>query len=274
MIKDVRVILVFITMSFSVVFPAGATLTDLQELPGLKRFNPDSQLGLFSDKDIKSVRVGQNILNAAAQLQQQGGEVHYISRGSRSRNVKISFYQPYQDSRLDQKFTLNFNKDNGFIHLIEVNYKLDSAYLDMQPVYQKIVENAVLKYGEPLLMETVRASITQPAADVLARHYINSLKVDPIIKSKVSAFFDDKLITSRTRFVESENGRAMLISGFNECYLWLGEGYAEILSLCALRKSKVNMKGQTVTMDLYNFNIEIEVENYRAPTADQLDINL
>lgn len=273
-IKKVRVLFSVICAGVLVVNAAIASQKPVQEIRGLARFNSASSLEVLSEKDIKSVRIGDNVLNVAAKLQEDGGEIHYISGGSRSRNVKISFYQPYQDATLNQQFKLNFNKDNGFIHLVEVTYKLDSAYLDMQPVYDKIVENAVKKYGNPLMMSEVRSIVSQAQNNVLVRQFADSLAVDAEVQDKVRAFFEDKIITSRTQFVESGDGRAMLISGFNECYLWPSERYKEILSLCALRKSKVNMKGQTVKMDLHNFSIETQIENYREPTSDEVEISL
>lgn len=247
---------------------------DVGELRGLKRFDPDTKLGMASDKDIKSVRLGHNVLSAARQLQSLGGDIHYISGGSRSRNVKISFFQPYQNASLEQQFKLDFNKDNGFVHHISVNYKLDSAYLDMRPVYNKIIENTVKKYGEPLSIEAVRAILNQSKDDVLLEAFVAKIEIDPSVTASVQQFFNQKIIASRTRFTESEQGRALLLSGFNECYLWPGEGYAEILSLCALRKSKVNMKGQAVEMTLYNFAIEQHIENYQEPVNDQFEIDL
>lgn len=247
---------------------------NLSELPGLKRFTEPNDLGAASERDIRTIRLGDHVFAATSKLQASGGEVQYISGGKRSRNVKINFSQPYQDAALEQQVKLDFDKHKGFIEHISVRYKLDSAYLDMQPVYTKIIDNTVKKFGEPLDMASVRAQSGKNSGNVLLEDFLESIQIESSVSDDVQAFFNDKIITSRTSFTESSNGRALLTSGFNECYLWADTGYEEILSLCALRKSRVNMKGQTVEMSLHNFSIEDKIENYQAQASDQLNFDL
>lgn len=275
--------LVVITIAFSLIMytTTGIAQTSqtsqsqsLATLPGLKRFNSNASLGARSTFEIKSVHIGDNALEQAQRLQSEGGKVHYISGGSRSRNVKVSFYQPYQNSQLDQRFKLDFDKENGFINGISVTYKFDSAYLDIQPVYQQVLQNAVEKYGEPLSMQQVRDIAKVPAKDVLLAAFSGKLQVREDVEVKVRAFFDTKIIASRTRFIEETEGRAVLQSGFNECYFWPGDGYVEILSLCAFRKSKVNMKGQTVQMSLVSFLLEDKIKQYQSPENAEVEIAL
>ena len=250
-----------------------AQTVQLEQSPGLKRFDKSHQLGVLSKQDIKSVHIGDNVLAKAMELQKQGGEVHYITGGSRSRKVNISFYQPYQDSRLDQRFELHFDKDKGFISEINVTYKLDSAYLDIQPVQAQVLKGALGKYGEPLSMQQVQDLANVNLPEVPIARFVDKFSTDDKVMGEVKQFFENKIITPKARFTASQEGRALLISGFRECYFWAEDDFAELISLCSFRGSSGNQKGQGIELTLQNFNIREQIAQYTLQPDDQLTIS-
>ena len=93
-----------------------------ETLRGLERFNKKNALPLRDTSQttdtllsIRGVKVGDNILQQAIDLDGQGGQLGRIRGGSRSEKIKFSFSQPYENSSLEQKVELYFDKYNGFI---------------------------------------------------------------------------------------------------------------------------------------------------------------
>lgn len=261
-------------VSFSVIADRKLSDAEVAAMPGLKRFSSGPVLGHQSQFDIKQVRAGDYVLDEVLRLNGHNGEVHHVSGGSRSRKASISFYQPYQDAQLVQRMTLHFDKDHGFVHQVESSYKLDSAYLDIMPVYQKVIAGAISKYGAPLSMQQVRSIAGGGEGDVRLSAFLARAEISSDVRDRVQAFFEDKIVTRRTRFTATEDGHALLITGFNECYLWPGEKFHELLTLCAFRPNSGNMKGQGVDLTLYGFAARRHIENYRAPQDDGVSINL
>lgn len=236
--------------------------SDLGQNPGLKRFDQHEMLGSNSQFDIRAVRVGDNVLKQSLELQQQGGVVHYISKGNRSRNVKISFYQPFGDTRLDQQFRLDFNRNNGFIHTVNVSYKLDSAYADITPIYQQVLEKAVVKYGEPLSFDDIKNYADSTGTRVLLEKFTAEISPKDDVSDAVKGYFSQQIIAAKTAFVADQNGRALLLSGFNQCYLWQKNHFSEVLTLCAFGKNSGNMQGHGVKLELRDFATELMIEGY------------
>lgn len=260
----VRVLVVIALVCVSLSFDSYGQSSNLKENPGLKRFNLQSELGQRSSNDIKQVKVGDNVLAKTIALHEQGGEVQYISGGSRSKTVKVIFRQPYQDSQLLQTLSLDFDKDKGFIHSVTLNYKIDSIYLDILPVYEKVVEQAVSKYGEPLTLLQVSEISDQVEGPLRLQRFIDNLKADDAIMGDVQHYLEDKMVTRKTAFEADEQGNALLMTGFKQCYFWPNKAFSEWISLCAFNPGSGNMKGQGIELKLVNFDVTNSIETFNA----------
>lgn len=244
----------------------------INDVQSLKRFNSDAVLSQKSELNIRDVHVGDNVLSTAIKLADNGGKIHYISGGNRSRQVKISFFQPYLESQLEQRLELNFNQNNGFIHKIELTYLIESAYLDIKPVYQKVIDQAVTRYGEPVSFESVKTISKSNNNKPRLTDFLRNASFSKSYAAQIEAFFREKIVTSKTHFVSSENGRALLLTGFKQCLIWQRADFEEVLTLCAFQPKSGNMKGQGISLTLINFNVEDQIENYREEDADGVDI--
>ena len=249
-----------------------AQQSDLTQNPGLKRFNTDSELAAKSGFDIKNVRVGDNVLAKTIVLQEQGGDVKYISGNNRSRQVTVVFERPYQNSSLLQNLILDFDKDKGFITTVTLNYKIDSIYIDILPVYERVLEQAMAKYGTPLTLAQVRDVAGQPEESVRLQTFVDKLSPEVAVSEQVKEYLLDKVVTRRTAFEQDEKGNALLITGFRQCYYWPRKNYAELVSLCAFRPSSGNMKGQGIELKLVNFTVQQSISRFNEQT-DLSDID-
>lgn len=254
---------------------------NLEQMRGLKRFNRATELGDYSVLELKGVRVGDNVLAKAILLQEEGGNIRYISGGSRSRRVQFDFFQPYQDSELVQTVTLNFDKDNGFITDVQVNYKISSAYLSVKPVLDLVFANAVEKYGPPMQLSDIAAIANETRksarAPVRLKGFIRGLRdsiKDDALRERVTAYFESRLVTEKTEFEATEQGTAKLLSGFNQCFYWMREAYSEWLSLCSFNPDSGNMRGQGIDVRLTNFAVHTSIEAFRSTSEDHPIIKL
>lgn len=251
-----------------------AVLTDVDHIAGLRRFDTGAQLMVASELDVRGVNVGQNAKSVAQQLMDAGGTLHYISGGIRSRNMKVSFYQPYQDSRLEQRLEIDFDKKYGFIEQVKLTWLIDSAYLSIAPVYEKVVAQAMQKYAQPLSMEHLQQSTHSNRESVRLADFLKNLPANPASSQAIKAYFEDMLVTSKTHFRADEQGNALLLTGFKQCYFWQKQQFTEVLSLCSFRPDSGNMKGQGVTLTLRNFAVEKAIENYSLQQDKGIDIQL
>lgn len=269
----------FLTTCFICLLTAGsevdASTVPLEKRPGLKRFSPDTKLHFASEWDIRNVHVGDNVLVSARFLQQQGGEIPYITGGSRSRRIKISFSQPFSGATLEQEFALNFDKDKGFVTDIAVQYTLDDAYMAIDSVYQQVLSGAIAKYGDPVKMDKINALSNTSGKDVRLSSFVRALEENQGFSEAVIAFFKQQVVTRTSRFSPSENGAASLLSGFRECLLWEREAFSELITLCRFKDSSGNQKGQGVELHLRSFTVEQHIQSYlkdaeNPPVADIL----
>ena len=113
-----------------------------ETLRGLERFNKTNVLPLNDAAQtidtvlsIKDVKIGDNVLQQAINLDDKGGQLGNIRGGSVSNKIKFSFYQPYENTRLEQKVELYFDKHNGFIQQITATYYLQDAYMSIAPIH-------------------------------------------------------------------------------------------------------------------------------------------
>ncbi|GAB5381639.1 hypothetical protein [Aliiglaciecola sp. M165] len=257
---------------FLIMLPVLVAAQQAPNLSSLERFDPSITMTSLSTFDIRDIRIGDNARVQASRLSELGGELQHVSGGNRSGDVEFIFKQPYKDSELVQNLELQFDKDIGFIHQIELTYRIASRYVDILPIYQKTVEQAAVKYGSPLSFDQVQALSGGQNDKPRLSAFLKNMQINQDVAEDVLAFFEDKQITPRTHFVETDNGRALLLSGFRQCYFWQKSDFAEILSLCSFQPSSGNMKGQGVTLSLVNFEVSNAIEHFRQ-NQSEVDIN-
>ncbi|GAB2686229.1 hypothetical protein Q4574_18725 [Aliiglaciecola sp. 3_MG-2023] len=246
---------------------------DDKNLSSLSRFDVNQNLHVQSQMDIRDVRIGDNVLGQTLNLINQNGEVQYISGGNRSEKVDIVFRQPYLESELLQSLSLRFDKDLGFIHQISLTYRIASRYLDILPVYNKTVEQAIVKYGEPMSFKQVQDIAQENRDEVRLRAFVAKLTNQGETGELVKAYFNYLQVTPKTHFVETEKGHALLLTGFRQCYFWSVNEFTELLSLCSFQPSSGNMKGQGITLTLRNFAIQNQIEHFELQKAQpEIDI--
>lgn len=248
----------------------------LEQQKGLKRFDKNAVLGSQSNLEIKDVYVGDNVLAKSISLVEGGGKIHNITGGSRSSKVKISFFQPYQESRLEQLLELKFNKENGFIEQISSIYKIDSAYLDLNPVREKVIAAAIKKYGEPMSLRDIQQITGQVASEISVSRFIDSFKVSKGNTELAKMYFKKRDISRNSKFTASKEGWAIMQSGFDLCYLWQINDFAEILSLCAFDPREANASNRGVELNLHNFSVQLRISEQKDLPAkdDPLSIGL
>ncbi len=262
-----------------IILCANAPLSWAQEsmqsnISSLQRFMPNQTLGETSDFDIRDVFIGEPVLAEVKYLILQGGKVHYIAGGNRSDRVKISFFQPYQQTQLEQVLQLNFDKNNGFINSIDLTYSLESRYVDIQPVYEKVLNQAIKKYGKPLTYQQV-SDLARPRGDnIRLSDFIQNIQTDTDERAKILNYFTKKQVTPRTHFADDGDGNAILKSGFRQCYFWHKEKFVEILSMCSFQSNSGNMRGQGITLSLENFSVQTQILNFKSAIDEGIEIQL
>ncbi|MCC2616748.1 hypothetical protein LJ739_10890 [Aestuariibacter halophilus] len=245
-----------------------AVKADPIAVPGLERFNSGNTLAVRSDWDIRDVRLGEPVVEGVKALLEQGGSLHYITGGSRSRRVKVSFSSAYQQTRLEQTVILNFDPQHGFIHNIEVHYTLASAYQDIAPLWQQVLQRARDKYGAPWSMPALDNIAPAGRNGVRLQDLIAKLPADLPYRDAVGEHFNDLIVTPRSRFQASDNGEAELISGFKRCRYWSDEKWQSLLSLCGFAPDSGNRSGQGLTLMLEDFAVAQAIQAYRPPSSD------
>ena len=253
------------------VFTVNGYATDhpLELQKGLKRFDKQTVLGSLSSRGIKDVYIGDNVLAKSIYLVDTGGEIHNITGASRSSKVKISFFQPYQESRLEQLLELKFNKKNGFIEQISSTYSIDSAYLDLSPVREKVLLAAIKKYGEPLSLADIQQITGQTTPEIRVGSFIDELRPNSDVAELIEMYFSKRNISKNSKFTSGSQGRAIMHTGFDLCYLWQENDFKEILSLCAFDSREANASNRGVELNLYNFRLQqVITEQKKASDKD------
>lgn len=251
----------------------------LEQTEGLKRFNSSAQLfdpqnrslALTSSLDIKDVKTGQNVLAKAIELKNRGGEVHNITGGNRSDKVSFSFFQPIEESTLEQRIDLNFDKNSGFIESINLRYLLTSAYLSIELIRAQVLESAIAKYGEPLTLQQVQSASGQNKSQVKIADYIASLNNVPL---EAQAYFKKMAVTRNAKISADKQGYALFHSGFDQCYIWSKNNLDEILSFCAFAPGAANANNRGLEFSLVNFQISKVIAEHKVSPAEQLKLTL
>ena len=240
-----------------------ASVHPLEQATGLKRFDASQRLGIDqnsrSTMDIKHIHIGDNALASAIILYDQGAKLHHIARSTRSDKVRLSFYQPYQTSRLEQRVELHFNKFNGFINEIKSLYTVESAYIGIKDVLKDVLASAVSKYGEPLTIEIARNQISTQQGDVPLHSFIAALNPREDVANDVIEYFEALEVSRSSKFVSDDTGYAVLHSGFNRCYVWQIQNYNEVLTLCSFDPSAANSANRGVELSLIDFAVQEKI---------------
>ena len=190
--------------------------------------------------------------NKAISLSEKGGEIHTITGGSRSDKVTFSFFQPYQESRLEQRIDLYFNKNSGFIHQLNLRYLISSAYLSIEPVRTQVLQTAIAKYGKPLSIQDVRNRVKQAQGEVKLRHFADAVEDS----SEAATAFFKKMSFARNAQISSDNqDYALFPAGFDQCYVWPRDNFNELLTFCGFAPNAANAASRGLEFSLVNFAI-------------------
>jgi hypothetical protein len=251
-----------------------------ETLRGLERFNKSNSLSLDNTNktadtllSIKGVKIGDNILQQAISLGEQGGQLGRIRGGTRSDKIKFEFYQPYENTRLEQKVELYFDKHNGFIHQATATYFLQDAYMDITPIREQTLSAAVKKFGPPLTMQQVYDLSGQQDAEVKLEPFIKGLQGQSQLHPLGLEYFQKRNVSRSTKWVAGEQDYALMHSGFDRCYMWQTNTFSQILTFCFFDKTGANLNSRGVELDLHNFPVSQQIKEL-GNTHTKPDISL
>jgi len=248
-----------------------------ETLRGLERFNKSDFLPLHNTSQttdtflsIKGVKIGDNVLQQAINLGEQGGQLGRIRGGTRSAKIKFNFDQPYENTRLEQKVELYFNKHNGFIQQITATYFLQDAYLSIAPIREQTLSAAVEKFGPPLTMQQAYDVSGQQNGEIALDIFIKGLQGQGQLHPLGLEYFQKRNISRNTKWVKGEQDYALMHSGFDRCYLWQTNTFSQVLTFCFFDKTGANTNSRGVELDLHNFPVSQQVKELGNPHAKPL----
>jgi hypothetical protein len=251
-----------------------------ETLRGLERFNKSSSLSLNdtgqtvdTELSIKGVKIGDNVLQQAINLDEQGGRLNNIRGGTVSDKIKFSFYQPYENTRLEQKVELYYDKHNGFIQQITGTYYLQDAYMSITPIRQQTFSAAVEKFGPPLTMQQVYDLSEEKKGDIPLDKFINNLQGKSQLHALGLEYFQKRNISRSSKWVNGTEDYALMHSGFDRCYLWQTNAFSQILTFCYFDETGANPDSRGVEFDLHNFPVSQQIIELGNPHK-KLDISL
>lgn len=246
----------------------------LETLRGLERFNKSSTLSLKNHSQtantalsIKGVKIGDNVLQQAIRLAEQGGQLGRIRGGSRSNKIKFSFFQPYEDSRLEQKIELYFDKHNGFIQQATATFTLQDAYLSILPIREQTLSAAIEKFGSPLTMQQAYELSGQQNGEVALDKFIEGLKNQNQLHPLGLEYFKSRNISRSSKWVNGAENYALMHSGFDRCYLWQTNSFSQVLTFCFFDKTGANPNSRGVEFDLHNFPLSQHIKELGNPNT-------
>ena len=243
-----------------------------ESLRGLERFNksntlssPDASQITDSFLSIKGVKIGDNVLSQAIKLGEQGGQLERVRGGTRSEKIKFSFYQPYENTKLEQKVELYFDKYNGFIQQVTATYVLQDAYMSIAPIREQTLSAAVAKFGSPLTMQQVLDFSGQKNGEIKLDNFIKGLQsqVPPLALE----YFQNRNISRSTKWVKGEQDYALMHSGFDRCYLWHTNTFSQILTFCFFDKTGANPNSRGIELDLHDFPVTQQIKELGNPQS-------
>jgi hypothetical protein len=251
-----------------------------ETLRGLERFNKSSSLpSQQSSKkvttmlSIKGVKIGDNVLQQAIKLDTQGGQLGNIRGGTVSDKIKFSFYQAYENTRLEQKVELYFDKHNGFVQQITGTYYLQDAYMRINPIREQTFNAAVEKFGPPLTMQQAYDLSGENKGDIPLDKFIDNLQSENQLHSLAFEYFQKRNISRSSKWVKGTKDYALMHSGFDRCYLWQTNTFSQILTFCYFDETGANLDSRGVEFDLHNFPVSQQIQELGNPRK-KLDISL
>ncbi len=243
-----------------------------EALRGLERFNKSSSLSLDNTSQtadtllsIKGVQIGDNVLQQAINLGEQGGQLGRIRGGRRSAKIKFSFYQPYENTQLEQKVELYFDKHNGFIQQVTVTYFLQDAYMSITPIREQTLSAAVEKFGSPMTMQQAYDLSGQKEGEIKLEPFVKGLQSQNLLHPLGLEYFQKRNISRSTKWVKGEQGYALMHSGFDRCYLWQTNTFSQVLTFCFFDQTGANPNTRGVELDLYNFPVNQQIKELGNP---------
>ena len=277
-LKHIPLIIIFILSIISTALWAQSH--PFESIRGLERFNKSSVLATDSTTQtsktklsIRDVKIGDNVLQQAIKLDEQGGQLGRIRGGSRSDKIKLSFYQPYENTRLEQKVELYFDKYNGFVQQVTATYLLQDAYLSIEPIRQQTLSAAVTKYGPPLSMQQAYDLSGQKSGQINLDVFIQGLQKQQPLHPLGLQYFQKRNISRSSKWVKGEQDYALLHSGFDRCYMWQTNQFNQILTFCFFDQSSANPNSRGVELDLHDFPVNLHIKELGNPHSKP-DISL
>ena len=238
-----------------------------ETLHGLERFNKSNSLSLHNTSQvadtllsIKGVKIGDNVLQQAINLGNQGGQLGRIRGGTRSNKIKFSFYQPYENTRLEQKVELYFDKHNGLTQQVTATYFLQDAYMSITPIREQTLSAAVKKFGPPLTMQQIYDLSGQQDGEVRLQSFIMGLQGQSQLHALGLEYFQKRNISRSSKWVMGEQDYALMHSGFDRCYLWQSNAFSQVLTFCFFDKTSANPNSRGVELDLHNFPVSQQIK--------------
>ena len=251
-----------------------------ETLRGLERFNKSNTLSLDNTSQatdtvlsIKNVKVGNNVLQQAINLDEQGGQLGNIRGGSVSNKIKFNFYQPYKNTLLEQKVELYFDKHNGFIQKITATYYLQDAYMSIAPIHAQTLSAAVKKFGPPLTMQQAYDVSGQKKGDISLQKFIDSLQAQGQLLPMALEYFQQRNISRSSKWVKGQQDYALMHTGFDRCYMWQTNSFSQILTFCFFDETGGNPDSRGIEFDLHNFPVSQQIAELGNSNV-KLDISL
>lgn len=251
-----------------------------ETLRGLERFNKSNTLSLPNSVhatdtklSIKGLKIGDNVLQQAIRLEEQGGQLGRIRGGTRSDKIKFSFLQPYDNTSLEQKIELYFDKHNGFINQVTATYLLQDAYTNITPIREQTLSAAVEKFGSPMTMQQVYDYSGLKAGDIDLDKFVIGLQNQIQLHPLALEYFQKRNISRSSKWVKGEQDYALMHSGFDRCYLWQSNTFNQILTFCFFDKTGANPNSRGVELDLHDFPVKQIIKELGNPHSKP-DISL
>jgi hypothetical protein len=238
-----------------------------ETLRGLERFQKLNILPLNNTDQtadtllsIKAVAIGDNVLQQAINLAEQGGQLGRIRGGTRSNKIKFSFYQPYENTQLEQKVELYFDKHNGFIQQVTSTYFLQDAYMSIAPIREQTLGAVVEKFGPPLTMQQAYDLSGQQEGEIKLDEFVKGLQSKNKLHALGLEYFKKRNVSRSSKWVKGEQDYALMHSGFDRCYLWQTDTFSQVLTFCFFDETGANINSRGVELDLHNFPVSQQIK--------------
>jgi len=237
-----------------------------EALRALERFNKATSLPVINHNQttevllsIKGVKIGDNVLQQAINLDGKGGELGRIRSGTRSDKLKFNFTQAYENTRLEQKVELYFDKHNGFIQQVTATYVLQDAYLSIAPIREQTLSAAVKKFGAPMTMQQAYDLSGQQNGDIKFDVFLKRLQSKYQLHPLGLEYFQKRNVSRSTKWVRGEQDYALMHSGFDRCYVWQTNTFNQILTFCFFDDDGANKNSRGIELELHDFPVKQQI---------------